>query len=105
MYQETANSDNHKPATNHFEIAIAGAGFSGLGLAMALKRDGFDDFVILERAGDLGGTWRDNTLSRLRVRHPQRPVLVDCRAEPSLEPGVRRPAGDLGLHGGRRRPP
>ena len=28
---------------------------------MALKQAGFDDFVILERAGDLGGTWRDNT--------------------------------------------
>jgi cation diffusion facilitator CzcD-associated flavoprotein CzcO len=63
MYRDTKtkNSDNHNLATNHFEIAIVGAGFSGLGLAMALKRAGFDDFVILERAGDLGGTWRDNT--------------------------------------------
>src|SRR5438270_4648659 len=45
----------------HFEIAIAGAGFSGLGMAMALKKAGFEDFVVLERADDLGGTWRDNT--------------------------------------------
>jgi cation diffusion facilitator CzcD-associated flavoprotein CzcO len=45
----------------HHEIVIAGAGFSGLGLAMELKRAGIDDFVVLERAGDLGGTWRDNT--------------------------------------------
>jgi cation diffusion facilitator CzcD-associated flavoprotein CzcO len=28
---------------------------------MALKEDGNEDFVVLERAGDLGGTWRDNT--------------------------------------------
>jgi len=62
MYQDTEPAtNNHKPATDHFEIAIAGAGFSGLGLAMALEQGGFDDFVILERAGDLGGTWRDNT--------------------------------------------
>jgi cation diffusion facilitator CzcD-associated flavoprotein CzcO len=47
--------------TEHVEMAIAGAGFSGLGMAMALKADGHDDFVVLERADDLGGTWRDNS--------------------------------------------
>ncbi len=41
-------------------IAIVGAGFSGLGLAVRLKEEGYQDFVILERADDLGGTWRDN---------------------------------------------
>ena len=45
----------------HVEIAIAGAGLSGLGMAIALKQDGVEDFVVLERAGDLGGTWRDNS--------------------------------------------
>jgi cation diffusion facilitator CzcD-associated flavoprotein CzcO len=45
----------------HVEIAIAGAGLSGLGMAISLRRDGHSDFVVLERAGDLGGTWRDNT--------------------------------------------
>jgi cation diffusion facilitator CzcD-associated flavoprotein CzcO len=57
MYRSADND----PATPHFEIAIAGAGFAGLGIAMALEQAGFHDFVILERAGDLGGTWRDNT--------------------------------------------
>jgi cation diffusion facilitator CzcD-associated flavoprotein CzcO len=42
-------------------VVIIGAGFGGLGLAMMLKRAGFTDFTILERAGDLGGVWRDNT--------------------------------------------
>ena len=42
-------------------IAIVGAGFGGLGAAIALKREGIDDFVILERARDVGGTWRDNS--------------------------------------------
>ncbi len=42
------------------EIAIIGTGFSGLGMAIKLKQAGFEDFVLLERAEDLGGTWRDN---------------------------------------------
>lgn len=42
-------------------IAIVGTGFAGLGMAIKLKEAGIEDFVLLERAGDLGGTWRDNT--------------------------------------------
>ena len=45
----------------HYEIAIIGAGFSGLAMAMELRDAGNEDFVVLERADDLGGTWRDNT--------------------------------------------
>ena len=47
--------------TSNYRVAIIGSGFSGLGMAVKLKQAGIDDFVILERAGDLGGTWRDNT--------------------------------------------
>jgi cation diffusion facilitator CzcD-associated flavoprotein CzcO len=39
---------------------IVGSGFSGLAMAAELRRAGIDDFVILERADALGGTWRDN---------------------------------------------
>lgn len=42
------------------EVAIVGSGFSGLGMAIDLKRRGQDDFVVLERADSVGGTWRDN---------------------------------------------
>ncbi|MFI6871543.1 flavin-containing monooxygenase [Nocardia sp. NPDC050406] len=45
----------------HHHIAIVGAGFGGIGLAIKLRQAGFDDLVILERAGDLGGTWQANT--------------------------------------------
>ncbi|MHB8717717.1 MAG: flavin-containing monooxygenase [Candidatus Dormibacteria bacterium] len=48
-------------SATHVRVAIAGAGFSGVGLAIQMKRHGFHDFVILERADDLGGTWRDNS--------------------------------------------
>jgi cation diffusion facilitator CzcD-associated flavoprotein CzcO len=44
-----------------FRIVIIGAGFAGLGMAIRLKQAGVDDFVILERAADVGGTWRDNS--------------------------------------------
>src|SRR5215470_9268775 len=41
-------------------VAIIGAGVSGLCMAIQLKRAGIDSFVVLERAGDVGGVWRDN---------------------------------------------
>ena len=42
-------------------VAIVGAGFGGIGMALRLKRAGITDFVLLERASEVGGTWRDNT--------------------------------------------
>ncbi len=44
-----------------FEVVIIGGGFSGLCLAHQLTRKGILDFVILEKANEVGGTWRDNT--------------------------------------------
>ena len=43
------------------DVAIVGAGFGGLGMAIRLKQAGRHDFVVLERAPDLGGTWQANT--------------------------------------------
>src|SRR3954463_6008409 len=48
-------------ALRDVRVAIIGSGFAGLGMAIALKKRGEDDFVVLERANDVGGTWRDNT--------------------------------------------
>src|SRR3954470_24423469 len=42
-------------------IAIVGAGFSGLGLALRLREEGIEDFTILERGDGVGGTWHFNT--------------------------------------------
>ena len=52
------------------EVAIIGAGLSGLGMGTALKRAGIEDFVIYERAQDIGGTWRDNTYPGVGVDIP-----------------------------------
>jgi cation diffusion facilitator CzcD-associated flavoprotein CzcO len=43
------------------KVAIIGAGFGGLGAAVALRRNGIDDLVIIERDDGVGGTWRRNT--------------------------------------------
>src|SRR6516165_167039 len=43
------------------QVVILGTGFSGLGMAIRLKQQGYENFVVLEQASDIGGTWRDNT--------------------------------------------
>jgi len=43
------------------DIAIIGTGFSGLGMAIRLKQEGIEDFTVLERGDDVGGTWHFNT--------------------------------------------
>jgi cation diffusion facilitator CzcD-associated flavoprotein CzcO len=45
----------------NFSIVIIGTGFAGLGMAIKLIEQGQKDFIILERGGHVGGTWRDNT--------------------------------------------
>jgi cation diffusion facilitator CzcD-associated flavoprotein CzcO len=42
-------------------VAIVGAGFSGVAMAIALRRAGIEDFTLYERAEDLGGVWLHNT--------------------------------------------
>jgi cation diffusion facilitator CzcD-associated flavoprotein CzcO len=46
--------------THEHDVVVVGAGFSGIGMAARLRSMGIDDFVILDRGNDLGGTWRDN---------------------------------------------
>jgi cation diffusion facilitator CzcD-associated flavoprotein CzcO len=54
---------------NH-RIVVIGTGFAGIGMAVRLKQSGYDDFVVLERAQDVGGTWRDNTYPGCRCDVP-----------------------------------
>ncbi len=44
----------------HVEVLIVGTGFSGLCMAIFLKQAGITDFVLLEKADRIGGTWREN---------------------------------------------
>ena len=43
------------------DVVIVGAGFAGLGMAIALDKAGRRDYVIFEKASEIGGTWRENT--------------------------------------------
>jgi cation diffusion facilitator CzcD-associated flavoprotein CzcO len=52
----SASGSRDKPS-----VAVLGAGFSGMAMAIALKKAGFGDFTIYEKADDFGGTWRENT--------------------------------------------
>ncbi|MFI7134041.1 flavin-containing monooxygenase [Nonomuraea sp. NPDC050153] len=42
-------------------VAIIGAGFGGLCMAIQLERAGIRSYTVFEKADDLGGTWRDNS--------------------------------------------
>ena len=68
--QTQTRSAKHKSATPgnpDYEVIVVGAGFSGIGAGIRLKEAGIDSFVILEKAHDLGGTWRDNTYPGIAV--------------------------------------
>ncbi len=60
LLQSEGIEDDTKGA-RHVHIAILGTGFAGVGMAIGLKRHGYNDFVVLEKASEVGGTWRDNT--------------------------------------------
>ncbi|MFN3586016.1 MAG: flavin-containing monooxygenase [Moraxellaceae bacterium] len=49
------------PETRELDVVILGAGFGGLCMAIKLREAGNDDFVILEKGGDVGGTWYFNS--------------------------------------------
>lgn len=59
-----------EPLPAEVDVAIIGSGFSGLAMAARLKRSGRDDFLILERAREVGGTWRENTYPGCRCDVP-----------------------------------
>ncbi|HSC82900.1 MAG TPA: NAD(P)/FAD-dependent oxidoreductase [Pseudomonas sp.] len=52
---------NKTPEQAPLRVLIIGSGFAGLGLAMRLRQQGVEDFLILEKGSEPGGTWRDNT--------------------------------------------
>jgi cation diffusion facilitator CzcD-associated flavoprotein CzcO len=54
-------SPSEEPSPIDVGVAIVGTGFSGLGTAIRLKQEGVEDFLLLERADEVGGTWHFNT--------------------------------------------
>ncbi|OBJ67406.1 monooxygenase [Mycobacterium marseillense] len=90
------------------EIAIIGAGPGGISAGHHLLERGITDFVILERADDFGGTWRDNHYPGLAVDLPGVFYQLSFARNPDwsrvfptgpeIGAYLRRTARDLGLY-------
>ncbi len=78
------------PEHSPHRVVVVGAGFGGLGMALALKQAGIGDFLVLDRAADLGGTWRDNTYPGLACDVPSVQRLGGC-GQPHVGVGERVP--------------
>jgi cation diffusion facilitator CzcD-associated flavoprotein CzcO len=68
--------------TQDVSFLVIGAGFSGLGAAIRLTRAGHRDLVVLERGGDVGGTWRDNVYPGCRCDVPSNLYSYSFEAKP-----------------------
>jgi cation diffusion facilitator CzcD-associated flavoprotein CzcO len=86
------DATEHQDAGEHHRIAIVGSGFAGLGMAVKLKQAGIEDFVLLERTGDVGGTWHLNTYPGCQCDIPSHLYSFslapnpDCRAPTHYNP-------------------
>ena len=84
-----------------FRVAILGAGFGGLGMAIRLKQAGMDDFVVLERDEEVGGTWWANTYPGCQCDVPSHLYSYSFALNPnwtrtySLQPEIRDYLRDL----------
>ncbi len=74
--------------------AIVGSGFGGLGAAIRLREEGIEDFVVLEREHDVGGTWRENTYPGCACDVPSHLYSYSFAPQPRLEPQLRPAARD-----------
>jgi cation diffusion facilitator CzcD-associated flavoprotein CzcO len=53
-----------------YEVAVIGAGPGGIAAGVKLRTSGIDNIVILERAGDVGGSWQENNYPGISVDVP-----------------------------------
>jgi cation diffusion facilitator CzcD-associated flavoprotein CzcO len=49
------------PGNSPYRVVVIGAGFGGIGMGIELRRAGIEDFLIVDKGDEPGGTWRDNT--------------------------------------------
>jgi cation diffusion facilitator CzcD-associated flavoprotein CzcO len=54
-------NDSNNTGHADYTVAVIGSGFGGIATAIKLKQAGINSFVMIERASEPGGTWRDNT--------------------------------------------
>jgi cation diffusion facilitator CzcD-associated flavoprotein CzcO len=59
--ESAAPARKRRAKAEHYDVIVIGTGFAGLGMAIKLRRSGEHNFLVLEKAGAVGGTWRENT--------------------------------------------
>ena len=72
-------------ASSDLEIAVIGAGMSGILTAIRLLDAGFERFVVYEKADRLGGTWRENTYPGLSCDVPSHHYVYSFEPNPELQ--------------------
>jgi cation diffusion facilitator CzcD-associated flavoprotein CzcO len=65
------------------DVLIVGAGFSGIAMAIRMLGEGFTDFLVIERAEDVGGTWRENTYPGCACDIPSRVYSLSFAPNPN----------------------
>lgn len=83
--------------TRVYDTLIVGTGFTGIGTAIKLTQAGVDDFVILERDDQVGGTWRDNTYPGAACDIPSLLYSFSFVANPTWSRAYS-PAGEIRTH-------
>lgn len=68
--KETAQDGKTQKDAQYIETVIIGTGFSGLLAAIGLQKKNFNDFVLLERSSEVGGTWQANSYPGAEVDIP-----------------------------------
>jgi len=67
------------PPKTGVKTLIIGAGFAGLCMGAQLRRGGDDDFLIVDKAAGVGGTWRHNTYPGAECDIPARCTATALR--------------------------
>ena len=78
----------------HRDIVVVGAGFAGIGAGIRLKRRGIRSFLVLERAEEVGGTWRDNHYPGVACDVPSHLYSFSFRPNPDWS-SVYSPGGEI----------
>jgi cation diffusion facilitator CzcD-associated flavoprotein CzcO len=103
----TATTAQTGAATRHVRVGILGAGLAGLGMAIRLKLEGIEDYVVWQRDADVGGTWWANTYPGCQCDIPSHLYSFSFAPnpewrrtyapQPEIEAYIRRVTDDFGL--------
>ena len=103
--QTRRGSGSNGSPTRTPSVAIIGAGFGGIGLAITLKKRGIDSLTILEKGDRVGGVWRDNTYPGATCDVPSQLYSFSFEPNPDWSRRLLAAAGDPRLPRALRRSP